>query len=459
MAKHAELSPSGASQWTTCTASVNAQRGRPNESSPDSRDGTMCHQMSEEVIRDHADPTSYLGRVMVFWKHHESDTSGEDWRDLCSARMLEECEVIAEITVTEEHIEAVGTATDYVFEQHKLHGGELMAEQRVPIGHFTGEDGAEGTTDVLLLCPVTLFLDDFKYGRNKVDAYEVLVPERDCFVTKKRIPEKRRINLQMGSYALGAIEKYGLFYDWKYLTVTIIQPFVNHISEYTCTIAELMEVRDYLADRAEQTRINPQFVPSPDACHFCRASGDCTPQTQKVLELSVDLENNKPAAIQDLKLGTLYSLIPMVEDWCSAVNERMYERLNNGERVERSDGIRFKLVEGRMGRRAWRDEAAAAEQMDKMRLDSDVKYQKTLSSPAQLEKHTKVKRVKKGEVKPDPLIGPTQWKRLEVLIKQEPGQPTIALETDPRPAVSSTDGFDEVGTDGNPDANLNDDLF
>jgi len=309
----------------------------------------------------------------------------------------------------------------------------------------------------------TLRIADFKFGRNKVDAYDIIEPERDCFVTGKRIPEKRRANLQMAAYALGAIEKYGLFYDWDFVSMTIIQPFVNHISEYTCTIAELMEVRDYLALKAEETRSNPQFVPSPDACHFCRASGDCAAQTQRVMELAVegfdDLETAKPAPVKDHQLGTLYSLIPMVEDWCSAVSQRLRERLSEGNRVERPDGIGYKFVDGRMGRRYWENETVAEDHMERMRLGASVMYQRSLSSPAQLEKFTKVKRVKKGEPKPDPLIGPTQWKRLEALIKQERGQPVIALETDPRPAVSSTDGFDDVGSEGVPNTGLNDDLF
>lgn len=113
----------------------------------------MCHQMSEEVIRDGKDPHSYLGRVMIFWTRAEDQAHGETWADDPSwDRMpMVLSHEVARITVTEEHIDAVASATDYVLEQHRLHGGELLAEQRVPIGHFTGEEGASGTTDILIL--------------------------------------------------------------------------------------------------------------------------------------------------------------------------------------------------------------------------------------------------------------------------------------------------------------------
>ena len=51
MAYHASLSPSSASRWTSCTASINAQAGLPNENSEASMAGTCCHQMSAELLQ------------------------------------------------------------------------------------------------------------------------------------------------------------------------------------------------------------------------------------------------------------------------------------------------------------------------------------------------------------------------------------------------------------------------
>lgn len=460
MARHARLSPSSAFQWTTCTAAPGAQDGTPNESSEASRDGTMCHQMSEEILLHGYDPQSYLGRTMVFWIHPESDSNGEDWLDTLSQFCDPNVEYIAEVIVTQEHIDAVVAGTEYVLQQHALHGGELMAEQRVPIGHFTGEAGAEGTTDVLMLTPKTLVVSDFKYGRKKVFAYDVLMPEHVDFVTDRKIPEKVRANLQMASYALGALEKYGLFYDWTHVTMTIIQPFVQHVSEYTCTIDELLEVRDFLALKARETRDNPQFKPTVDACHFCRASGNCEAQTKMVVDMALDgftdIETARPAPINESKLGTWYALLPLVNNWCESVALRVYQELSEGNPVIRDDGLAYKLVEGKMGGREWKDEAVVENAMLKLRVPEVIAYEKKLISPAKTEKLATPKKAKKGQpAPPPPAIAPTIWERLQEFIRQEPGKPAVALETDPRPAISKLDGFDDVGLD----ADLNSDLF
>lgn len=459
MGYHADLSPSGADQWTVCTAAPNAQRGIPNKSSDDSRGGTLCHQMSEEILKDGTVAQDYLGRTLLFWTHPESDSSGEMWSDEVGDNPDMCLEIEAELVVTQDHIDAVVTGTEFIRQLHTLHGGELMAEQRVPIGHFTGEEGAEGTTDVLILTEKRALIGDFKYGRNKVYTYDALEAEHTDFITKIHVPERVRANLQMASYALGAIEKYGLFYDWTHVTMVIVQPFVNHVSEYTCTIEELLEVRDFIAMKAEETRSNPQFVPSPDACHFCRKSGDCAAQTEAVAALALDgftdLENAAPAHQPDYMLGNLYTLLPMVRDWCDAIAKRTRDALSAGLPVTRDDGLSYKLVAGKMGRRDWVSEEKAEEAMLSMRLGKDVMYERKLLSPAKLEKFAKAKKVKKGEQAEPPVIGPTKWERLKKLITQERGQPVIAIETDPRPAVSSTDGFDDVGSD----ADLNSDLF
>lgn len=455
---HALLSPSSADRWTSCTASVSAQVGRANEGNDASRLGTACHQICEEVLRDGAVPQSYLGRALLFWTRVEDEARGEDWADdeAWERIPLTLATVQHRVPVTQEMIDAVVSATEFVQSMHLLHGGELHAEQQVPIGHFTGEKDARGTTDVLLFTGDTVHVLDFKFGRHKVNAYEVVRPASTDIITGETVPEVVRANLQMACYALGALEKYGAGREFKHVTMTIVQPFISHVSEYTCTVAELLEVRDFLAAKAEETRTNPQFVPSADNCHFCPASGNCEAQTRMVIDTAVDgfedVDTAKPKEPAANALGSLYAVIPLVQDWCKAVESRVRAALVEGRPVVRNDGFGYKLVEGKNTARQWKDTAEAEAALKKMRLKVDQMYETSLISPTTAEKLSKSPRVKKGETPLPPVLGPTQWDRLQGLIVQGKGQPVIALETDPRPAVApATEGFDDVPPADNSD--------
>lgn len=82
MAYHAVIGPSSADRWSSCTASINEQRGKPNTSTEAARRGTCCHQMSEELLLGVVeDPQTYLGRKLVFWKDPATGESGECWAD------------------------------------------------------------------------------------------------------------------------------------------------------------------------------------------------------------------------------------------------------------------------------------------------------------------------------------------------------------------------------------------
>ena len=158
----------------------------------------------------------------------------------------------------------------------------------------------------------------------------------------------------------------------------------------------------------------------------------------------VDLSAAKPKEPTDVSLGDAYALIPMVKMWADAVESRVREALDEGRPVVRRDGLSYKLVEGRATARSWTDVSEAEAALKRMRLKEDEMYSKSLITPAQAEKLAKPKRAKKGEEPQKPLLGKTQWSRLEQLITQGRAQPAIALATDPRPAIArATDDFDD----------------
>ena len=444
MSYHAKLSPSSASRWTSCTASIAAQEGLSDGGSEAARLGTCAHQLSAECLEYGTDPQTYLSRVMVFWSHGESDSTGEDWLDLSE---LVELDILHEVMVTQEMIDACATYINFVREQVELSGAALYVEQRVPIGHITGEydDGkpAGGTSDVVMTAGKTLTTIDAKFGRQKVMAYEIVAPAGTDIVTGESTPEVAQINLQLAFYLLGSLEKYPG--DYETVKAIIVQPFLNHVSEYSCSVAELLKVGEWLKQRAEATRSTPVFAPSQDNCHFCKARMTCKAREGVVLSTALvgfdDIDHAQPVPIRVNELGSLYEKVGMIQAWCKDVQIRVFDELQAGNPVMRNDGLQYKLVVGKKGNRAFDDEAEAEKLLKSFRLKFDEMYTSSLISPAAAEKLAKVK---KGATKP-PAISAKQWQRLDKLVIQSPGSPTVALETDPRPAiVKASLGFDDV---------------
>src|SRR5687768_15513757 len=121
--EHAELGPSGWDRWSNCPGSVALSRGRPS-SSKYAAEGSVAHEVADRVLKgDIISADALLGHIF----QHEG----------------------FEIEVDDEMVEAVN---DYVHFVHEEVGdGILLTEQPVPIGHLTGETGATGTSDVIII--------------------------------------------------------------------------------------------------------------------------------------------------------------------------------------------------------------------------------------------------------------------------------------------------------------------
>lgn len=438
---HAKLSPSSADRWTSCTASPSAQEGRQNPGSDASRQGTVCHQIQEEcLLNPERSPWDYVGCTMLFWHDPQYDLFGECWLTDWQA----DSEVVAEVVVTEDMAAAVESAVKFIQEQHDLLGGDMYVESRVPIGQFTGEEGAHGSADVIILGADWIHVIDSKFGRQKVMARKMVKTAAVCLITGEQQPAEFMMNLQMACYALGAIYKHDVTKQRTRVKMTIVQPFVDHTDSYECHVNELHAVEDFLRTKAEETRLSPKFVPNTANCHFCLAAGDC--QAQKDRALSTVFDGYGDLTVGTLKevtpetLGSQYALLPFVRQWADDVEKRVREKLENGETVTRDDGLTYKLVPGRQGVRRWTDEKLAAETLRNMQLKAEEIYEQKLISPAQAEKLTKPKKDLPAR------LGPRRWNALQQLIHQGEAKPVIALSTDPRPSIQKAAGFEEVPT-------------
>jgi len=308
-----------------------------------------------------------------------------------------------------EQAQAVQTYVDTVRDIVKTTGGELLVEQRLSIWHMTGEEDAHGTADAVIMTMDELIVIDAKFGRG------VAVDAED--------------NPQLMMYAAAAYVEHELAYDFKRVRMMIVQPRLNASPEWTIPVPQLDNFMAEVQFSAELTRqADAPLVPSAKGCQWCRAKATCPAITNKIMD---DFDAVVPETADERDLARVMANADMIEKWVKAVRAEVERRLLAGEPVHG-----YKLVQGKKGNRQWADPDAAEETLKSMRIKHDQMYDYKLASPTSIEKLAKA-----GDV------GPRQWAKIQDLITQSEGQPSVAPESDKRPALvtsATASDFDDV---------------
>jgi len=409
-----------------CPGSLALEATQPDKSSSFAEEGTAAHALGEKVLRNRlSHPEHYAGcNVAMFLSsyplaEHPDDTSGPQ--------------------VDEEMVEAVGRYVDTVWALSQ--GNELLVEQRVDFSHIVGVEESFGTADGVIIAGNELQIHDLKYGKGvRVDAEQ---------------------NEQLQLYALGALEQFSMLYDFDTVRLFIHQPRLNHVSEWALTVEELQAFGERAQEAAAsvivmfniadcegvETLPLENFTPGEKQCRFCKAKGGlCTAEaqarlndvrddfvdpTQPVGEQLTEAVKRVPLLTAE-QLADIYSQVGLIESFCKAVCDRVNSELNAGHPVPG-----FKLVTGKQGNRAWSDEEAARALLkDQFRYKTEEVFDLKLISPTKAEKL-----IKKAS--------PRRWTKVEALITRADGKPTIAPESDPRPAlnINPVNDFDDVSDD------------
>jgi hypothetical protein len=287
--------------------------------------------------------------------------------------------------------------------------GELHIEQRLPIGWLTGEEGAHGTADAVIVTPDELIIVDAKFGYKLVDADE---------------------NPQLMIYAAAAWDELKVAYDFQRVRIAISQPRLLAKPEFTFSMDDMQKFIIEVAFSANLTRLFPdQLVPSSKACQWCRAKPVCPALHKQVMD-AFD-ESTPLADTPDDGLAYVMDRADMIEAWIKSIRAEVERRLLSGEPV-----TGYKLVQGKRGNRMWEKPEVAEATLKAMRIKHDQMYDYKLASPTSIEKLVKAEE-----------IGPRQWTKIQALITQSAGQPSVAPVSDKRPAlVTSVDAsdFDDV---------------
>ncbi len=400
MAEHALLSPSGAEGWLNCPGKLAMERDIPATGSDFADEGTAAHFLASECLMHNADPAAYLNKALVVTEDGARWHQGE-----VGARYLVDGDM-------------VGPVRKYVqIVQQYAQLGTLMVEQRVPIGHITGEDGAEGTADAVVLTDDgEIIVIDLKYGRGvEVSAHD---------------------NSQLKLYALGAYEANSLVADFHHVRLVVCQPRITEApSEWDTTLEALIafgQIAKAAAFHALQvlnTELPGAYIHhlrDGDAqCRWCRAKAIC-PKLRGTVALVTsadfdDLTQTELVVDQGPELlGRCMAKVDLIESWCKAVRAEVERNLLQGVPVPG-----YKLVEGRRGARKWANEAEAETLLKSMRLKLEEMYDLSLISPTTAEKLQKAG-----------TIGPRQWLKITAMVTQSEGKASVAPASDKRPALT-----------------------
>ena len=392
---HAILSPSAASRWCKCPASVAMCLDLPDESSPFALEGSVAHAVAESVLTgrpykapaggEQIDPAPFYDQV-------------KPYTDFVELRSVRDKTPLPPFPVR-------------------------LIEQRLDAS-WLAPGGCFGTSDAVIIANACIHIIDLKFG------------------TGVRVSAKN--NLQLAIYARSALEMFGPAMECpEKIFMHIVQPRLHHEDSWGVDVPDLIRITDALkAPAAETLReidAHPEelrFCPGAEQCRFCAARHSCAALARYALTAmgaNVDITGIK---IDSEQLGELLEKIPAIEIWIKAIKDRAYSELSSGGSVPG-----YKLVHGKAGNRTWKDVKFAEGLMRSFGLSDDQIYTKKIISPAQADKLYKSK-----------ALTPEQSLQLSNQVTRPEGALIVVPESDERaaaaPGLSAADYPDESKKEG-----------
>ena len=372
--QHALLSASSAHRWLHCTGSPLLEKEFPDTTSVYAQEGTLAHELCELKLKKY---TTVMPKG-TYTRAHNKIMKSELWQNEMEGTSETYLEYVKGIMLSCEIAPAV------------------LIEKRVDFSRYVPE--GFGTADCLILAGDTLHVIDYKHGKG-------VVVDADH-------------NTQMMLYALGAMSELSLLYRFKFVHMTIVQPRVNNISEFTMTADELTEWGESVVKpKAEAAMSGNGEFEAGDWCRFCRAKQQCKTRYESNDSLYPELsERHDPRLITLDELGEYLKRGRDMAAWLEDMKEYALSESLAGAEVPG-----WKAVEGR-GSRAFTDTDEAVDTLIKNGIDESVLYERRVLTLAQMEKAVGKKAF--GE-----LVGD--------LVVKNPGKPTLVEESDKRPRITN----------------------
>lgn len=402
MPKHAKLSASGAELWLNCPGSVHMAELFPETTSPAAEEGTLAHALAQTMI--------------------ENARAGSISPQISAEYMVERDNVNAFYSV---HKELAGSFddmkktlepyVDYVIEEYetirkKDAAAELMTEQHVDFSDIV--PGGFGTSDVVIIGDDTCEVIDLKYG--------------------KGVPISAIANPQIRLYTYGTMSAFDLSYDFSRVKMVIYQPRLDSVTSEELTADDLRAWGKAVIAPAAKRALskNPKYNPGPWCkSHFCPAAGSCKARAAKMHEFEDMIERRRKddAVLSGDDMGRALSAAREYTAWAKDLENEALELALSGEVV-----TGWKVVES-VAKRKYKSEEIVAATLVKAGYDPALIYEKKLL----------------GVTKMTQLMGKKEFHEVleePGLVFKPEGAPTLAPESDKRPAIVTNvtaDDFDD----------------
>lgn len=376
---HAVLSASKAKQWLACppSARLNEKLSERfgDRASPYAEEGTKAHALAELKLRRE------LGEINDYLYKEQRKALGE-----IPAEMDRATDYYFD-TVMSKYYEARKRTKDAV----------LMVEQHLDFSPWVPH--GFGTGDAVIVSDETCEVMDLKYG--------------------KGVPVDAVGNPQARCYGLGALNEYGLLYNFQYIRTTIIQPRLSSVTEETLTKDELLKWGEAIKPIAEQAWRGEGEFYAGDHCRFCNARGICKARAIESMGIFVH-GFDSPDVLPDEAIPEILRVADTAEKWLKDVRDYANAQAING--VEFPG---WKLVHGKRPSRTFKNKDDVI-----LKLAHAGYTEETYNKAPELKSITELEKLL-GKSAFDALLGD--------LVYQGEGALTLVPEDDKRPAYNSAD--------------------
>jgi len=352
---HALLSPSYSKTWLACAAALAAGLDEPNVSGAAAIEGTLCHQVLENVINRLIDPQCKLDVKLPAWaqimkpgednQRTPKQMGSDRYQGQSPVDYIGTCPLPdhPKMQFTADQAKLITPFVNYIRGLMDA-GYTVFPEMRVNLSEVLGAANTFGTADLIAFKDDHLIVGDLKMGRHAVSPGTL-----------------DDLNTQMGLYGAGVLHRYRKTKNFQQVTLLIAQPRaggLKFLEDIPATA--LADFGNYARDRAadalacvskgKKKLVAGDFNPTPGGCQWCRFRDKCSAK----LKASTGIDEPSGNEISDEELFAAYEKLPLLESQIASTRAEVLKRLLAGRKI---GGL--KVVQGKPGNRKWGDERAA----------------------------------------------------------------------------------------------------